>query len=514
MDIKYIILFIGILIFLIKIIKFNKFQENFDTMFNNIKPSAIAILKNGSISNVILTNNGLFDINYYQIIVSGGLTQKNFKPPKLKFVKNNNNISIKILDTGYGYIIPPNIDFVPKIVINKKPKILDKPNIINYQQYYSTYLWNSLQSKNKDDIENLTENFLRTRSYYNVKNTNLINNAKLIKKTNYNRYEFLIPIELIELNITFYQIPKKNLNKSFIVKGYNRNNVLLFQKQFIYENNIKWNLFPNNVYLVQYIEINTILSYDNIEIIGKECPLDCEELQDLVEQIKTAINKPKPKEFKIKKGMDIDLYEEQYEKQEENTNIYWSDVLQQIPIEYHNKSKKFLTYYYERLLSQCILLNSQQQKDLEITENAENSLYKEQFKTKLQLLQEQRQKMIEEYLKMKAQYEVDLQIIKDAKKYKIVPPKPKYSWKEIEDRRKLIEKIQSMPNDVLLNTCAKISRNYQKKRSSAEKWAKASIFVPFLKPKAKKVSKQAEKYENQYANMCADFVDLDFPDTK
>jgi len=211
--------------------------------------------------------------------------------------------------------------------------------------------------------------------------------------------------------------------------------------------------------------------------------------------------------------MDIDLYEEEYEKQEENTDVYWEDVLQQIPIEYHTKSRKFLTYYYERLLEQCKQLNPQQQKDIEIMENAENSLYKEQFKTKLQLLQEQRQKMIEEYLKMKAQYEVDLLMIEDAKKYKINPPSPKYTWKQIEDKRKLIEKIQSMPDDLLLNTCSKISRNYQKKRKSAEKWAQASIFVPFLKGKAKKVSRQAEKYENQYAEMCADFVDLDFPDT-
>lgn len=508
--------FLIILLFILFLIIY--FNQQFKEHFSNqqiIKPSAIAILKNGSVSNVIMTNKGLFNKNYYQIIVSGGLTEKNFKQPILKFVEVNNDIIIKIIDTGYGYIIPPNIDFVPNIKIRepKQLKQLNKNKALDFQQYYSQYMWNSLQNYKKDDIEVLTESFLRTRSYASVKNSNLVNNARIIKKDNLIRYEFLVPIELIQLNFVFYSIPKQNLNKSFIVKGYNSNNVELFQKQFIFDKNIQWNLFSDNVYLIQYINVETILPYDNIEIIGKECPLDCEELEDLLEQIKTALKKPKPKELQVTPSMDIDLYEEEYEKQEEKTEVYWEDVLQQIPNEYHNRSRKFLTYYYQRLLEQCKQLNSQQQKDIEIMENAENSLYKEQFKTKLQLLQEQRQKMIEEYLKMKAQYEVDLLMIEDAKKYKIKPPPPKYTWKQIEDKRKLIEKIQSMPDDLLLNTCSRIDRNYQKKRKSAEKWAQASIFIPFLKGKAKKVSRQAEKYENQYAEMCADFVDLDFPDT-
>ena len=129
------------------------------------------------------------------------------------------------------------------------------------------------------------------------------------------------------------------------------------------------------------------------------------------------------------------------------------------------------------------------------------------------MIQEQRQKMIEEYLQMKSQYNADLEMINDAKKYKIVPPPPKYSAKEIENKRKIIEKIESIPDDKILTSCSRINRDFNSKRKSAEKWAKASIFVPFLKRKAKQKSKQADKLETKYAEICSSFVDLDFPET-
>lgn len=529
---NYILIYIIVIIIIIIIIYCNNYINIiYESFTNNIEPSAICLINNGSISNVIITNKGYFNPNQYNIIISGGLTQKNYRKPILKFVENNSNnqfidIEVIIVEPGYGYITPPLINFIPKLYINKDIQFKKQSNIplIKYQNYYSQYLWNKLQTQNKDEVQILTQDYLRQMSYSDSPLTNQITNAKITNNKTIILYEFVVPIELYKINLLFYTLPKSILKQSITIKGYNSNKVLLFQKKFMYRDKISWKLYFNNVYLIQSLEVISSISPNDINIIGRQFPYSCEEIEDLLEQIKSAVNKKKPSSLKIdtikNKNNDNDdeedlkdLLDEEYEKRESEDIIYWIDVKNQLPNDLKNRDRKFLIYYFGRLLKQCNYLNNQQIKENEIMQKAEINAYKEQFKTKLQLIQEQRQKIIEEYLQMKAQYKADLEIINDAKKYKITPPPPKYTLKEIENKRKIIEKIESIPDDKIFSTCSRLNRDFQSKRKSAEKWAKASIFVPFLKNKAKQKSKQADKLESKYTDICGNFVELDYPET-
>jgi hypothetical protein len=166
--------------------------------------------------------------------------------------------------------------------------------------------------------------------------------------------------------------------------------------------------------------------------------------------------------------------------------------------------------YFSTMASHCHRKTKEQMDAEKLVEDQEIASYTQMIKESQEKTSMYKEKLMKDYRRMQEQYALDEENQKDAQKYGIPAPEFKYTKEEIDALRKRIESIQNVPEDKLLRDCAKLEKTYNKQRKNAEKWAKAGIFLPFLKKKAKRESRKAEKSENKYQQNCAELVDLSY----
>jgi hypothetical protein len=480
------------------------------------KPRAIATIKNGSVDDIIMIDRGSAGDHYpWNVVVSGGVLSENGTPAVVKWIvaKNKNkNGKFEITNAGSGYWIPPRIDFLPSII--RTPKTQEEPES---QKVSVDIQWGDIPTEQKSEYAELVQTTVREQKYADPQNQlrdlfpEAIVSQENIPKTKQIRYvlEWYSPIELSKVRITFYKIPK-NIQLTLI--GFNANGVQTFSKLILITSTIvEW----NDNFIIKKMYYQGTSKWDQMEILGRRSYWTCEEYADYVDQIKEAV--PDSKKKVPVPITDNDKAEEMYEAESADISVYWSDVMNQLPIDmrknrdqYSKKNKDHYIKYYSRLSKQCQAMTPDQQKAQQEIENANEAEYAQKINEQKAKSKYDLEKMIKEYQKMLAQQKKDQEMIRDAKELGVPPPEPYYTQQEINDLKKRIEMTQSMSSEQLVRHCSKLYKSSNKTRSSAEKWAKASIFLPFLKKKAKREASKAEKKENQYAKQCSGLVELDY----
>jgi hypothetical protein len=478
-------------------IKKGNYIENFES--NSLKfPVAISFIENGRIKSIkLLKKSEFLSPSFFRVSLVNTVNSENLKPAKIKW---NNDYTFEILDPGSGYIVPPHVVFLPKKeYVDTKTKLnsqntIGKKNKINKKNKLdlsitASGVWDDIPKNQKDELADITQDYLREQKYSDslLENVYPLGITSKLSDLSYS-IEWMFPIEFSGIKL-YYNQSIKNV-KLIKIRGYNENGVEIFNKELIYSPIIEWKY---NALLKKLIIDSP--QWDNCEIMARRVYWTCEEYSDFVEQIKESTDKP---------GKSSSKYED------DDTTILYSEVLQQIPADFKNLSKQEYIDYYSTMENHCHRKTKEQMDAEKLVEDQEIQVYQNQIKQQQEKISKYKEKLLKDYQMMVEQYEVDLENQKDAQKYGITAPEFKYSKKEIDDLKKRIESIQNIPEEQLLRDCSKLEKSYNKKRSKAEKWAKASIFLPFLKKKAKRESKRAEKDENKYQTNCAELVALSY----
>lgn len=447
-------------------------------------PSAVALIKDGKINKIILTNGSLLDPNFWNVSINPPtIHQPNFKSGEITW---NQDKSFTINSPGYGYITPPEIVFIPK----EKEKLTKTNKTLKVQ---ASGLWDDIPQATRNELADMTQDFLRTQKYSESIMENVFP-LGILQKINENEYvmEWMYPIEFHEIKLYYNNTAINNTIKFIQLIGYNENGVELFVKDLIYSPLIQW----SENYLLKKLKLKAP-KWDSCEIFARRVYWTCEEYEDFVEQLK---------ESQEIAGAPSSKFED------DDTTIVYSELMQQIPADFSNigKSKDFYIDYYSNMMNQCLRKTSEQMEAERVMENQQVDAYKQQLEKEKEKRSAYKEKMIRDYQRMLEQYNLDLENQKDAQKYGISPPPFKYSKQEIDDLKKRIESVKNIPEEVLIQNCSALERKYNKQRSKAEKWAKASIFLPFLKKKAKRESRKAEKTENKYVVECSDLMSLTY----
>lgn len=487
-----------ILIILILIIVFIfsrnllKNKEAFTVVKNDSNPTAIALIKDGFISDVVLINRGLYKPSYWNVLLSGGTYGPNYQIGKILW---NDDMSFTILNSGNDYITPPTVVFMKRNVNVVKPK---------NETTVTVGSWDDIPREDKNEYEGLAQDYLREQKYTQSVLEDLYPLANLTTNGNTYVLEWMYPIEFYKIkfyynNLSMTPYPptlskktKTSQPKLIKVYGYNENGVQLFEKDLFMAPLIEWNSMP--IYLIKKLQI-VGLKWDACEVIGRRVYWTCDEYTDFVEQIK---------ESQMKSAGPSSEYED------DDTTILWSDILNQLPTDYRDRKKDEYISTYTKLSEQC---NKKTKEQLELEkqiEQQEIELYKKKIMDEYSKRVSIRDEMIKQYEKMVAQYQLDLQDQIDAKRYGITPPDFMYTKQEIDDLKRQIESTTNVPDEVLIENCAKLDSKYNSQRKNAEKWAKASIFLPFLKKKAKRESRKAENTNDRYIKECSNIVSLDY----
>jgi hypothetical protein len=479
-------------LFLILICIFTKvkIQENFQQGINESLtkkemkfPSAVALIKNGSVNKVILTNGTELKPEFWSVSLNPpSMHLPNFKPAEIIW---NNDMSFTIKNPGNGYITPPEIVFFPK----EKEKLTKSKDTITIE---ASGLWDDIPQNTKNELADMTQDFLRTQKYSESIRENVFS-LGILQKVNETEYliEWMYPIEFSEIKIYYNNTTTNQTTIKFIqILGYNENGVELFVKDLIFSPLVQW----SENYLLKKLIIKAP-KWDSCEIFARRVYWTCEEYEDFVEQLK---------ESKDTAGAPSSKFED------DDTTIVYSELMQQIPSDFSNtgKSKDFYIDYYSNMMNQCYRKTSSQLEAERIMEEQQVEAYKQDIEKETEKRSAYKEKMIRDYQRMVEQYNLDLENQKDAKKYGIPEIPFKYSKQEIDDLKKRIESVKNIPEEVLIKNCSGLERKYNKQRSKAEKWAKASIFLPFLKKKAKRESRKAEKTENKYNIECSELMSL------
>lgn len=452
---------------------------------NSLKfPKAIATIQNGRIKSVkILEVSKLIDPSFFRVSLVNNVSTQNLNPGKIRW---NNNGFIEIVEPGSGYVVPPQVVFLPRKEFTQKQSKNKKPDSITIS---ATGMWDDIPKNQRDELANVTQEYLREQKYSESLLENLYPQGVVSKNSSTNSdIEWMYPIEFSGIKL-FYNQSIKNV-KLIQIRGYNENGVEIFFKELIFSPIIEWK------YNALIKKLNVIgPQWDTCDIMARRVYWTCEEYTDFVEQLKEAVDKP---------GKSSSKYED------DDTTIVYSEVLSQLPPDFPKMSRDEYINYFSTMENHCLRKTKEQMDADKMVEDQEIAAYQNMIQEQQKQVSKYKDKLLQDYQMMVQQYEVDVENKIDAEKYGITAPEFKYTKKEIDDLKKRIESIQNIPEEQLLRECSKVERLYNKKRKSAEKWAKASIFLPFLKKKAKRESKKAEKYENIYQSNCAELVALSY----
>lgn len=479
---------IFLLIFIILFCCMHKYDKMVNETFFDMKldyPEALAIIKNGKLVRIKLVKDlqPVVSPSFFEIVVISNVRNPDLREAKVIW---NSDKSFTIKDRGNGYITPPQIVFIPKIKKSKQAKKDAKKNII----ISSSGLWNDIPKNQKDEMAQLTQDYLRAEKYSEsiLEDVYPIGVLSVMGKDKFS-VEWPYNIEFSGLKIFYSDVNKKI--KLLKITGYNENGVELFAKELMFSGLVEWKYTA----LLKKIVIIGAPKWTTFEIMGRRSFWTCEEYDDFVEQLKESVDKP---------GKSSSKFED------DDTTIIFNDLLEQLPADFRNLSKQKYIEYFSTLASHCNR-KSQSQLDAEkLVEDQEIKNFKNYIQEQQEKTSRYKEKLMRDYEKMVEQYNVDLENQKDAQKYGITAPEFMYSKKEIDDLKKRIESIMNIPEDKLLRDCSKLESKYNKQRKNAEKWAKASIFLPFLKKKAKRESKRAEKSESNYQTYCSELVSLSY----
>lgn len=480
---------IFLLIFIILFCSLHKFEKMQNESFDDLKldyPEALAIIKNGKLVGIRLVKDlqPVVSPSFFDIVLISNIRNPGMKEAKVIW---NNDKSFTIKDRGNGYITPPQIVFIPKIKEKGKQTKKDtKKNII----ISSSGMWNDIPKNQKDEMAQLTQDYLRAEKYsesiledvYPIGVFSVIGNDTFSVEWPYN-------IEFSGIKIFYSDVNKKI--KLLKITGYNENGVELFAKELMYKGVVEWKYTA----LLKKIVIIGAPKWTTCEIMGRRSFWTCDEYEDFVEQLKESVDKP---------GKSSSKFED------DDTTIIFKDLLEQLPADFRNFSKQKYIEYFSTLASHCTRKTQSQIDAEKLVEDQEIQNFKNFIKEEQEKTSRYKEKLMRDYEKMVEQYNIDLENQKDAQKYGITAPEFMYSQKEIDDLKKRIESIMNVPEDKLLRDCSKLENKYNKQRKNAEKWAKASIFLPFLKKKAKRESKKAEKSESNYQTYCSELVSLSY----
>lgn len=477
-----------------------KKDENFADDVEIQIPQAVAIINRGRIVNVkLIKDTNYVSPSFFHLYLDDRIQTPGQETGKIRW---NDDKTFTILNPGKGYLIPPEIVFIPKTQSTpqvgtknskgKKTKPTDKKGQSISTPIYvkPSGMWDDIPKNEKDILADLTQDYLREQKY----SESLLENVFLsgiVSKQNEKTFsiEWQYPIEFNSI-ILYYNQLDKNV-KLIQLRGYNENNVELFYKELMYKSIVEWKYTA----LLKKIVIQGATQWSNCEVYGRRVYWTCDEYADFVEQLKESRDKP---------GKSSSKYED------DDTTILYSEVLSQIPSDFQGKTKQTYIDYYSTMENHCSRKNKEQMDAEKLIEDQEIDNYKKLIEAEQEKASKYKEKLMRDYNRMVKQYDIDVQNQKDAAKYGIPAPEFQYSQQEISDLKKRIESIKNIPEDKLLRDCAKLEKTYNKQRKNAEKWAKAGIFLPFLKKKAKRESKKAEKSENKYQTNCAELVALSY----
>ena len=462
-------------------------------------PQALAVIRNGSVVGVkLLSAPELVSPTFYNVILTQG-THSNQASARDSKVRWNKDSTFTVIDPGSGYITPPIVNFIPKNLTDntkekgKKKKKTGGPAAEGSDTVLKitpSGMWEDIPQNEKDALAEVTQDYLREQKYSGSVLENMYTQGVLsrISDTSYS-VEWMFPIEFSMLVLNYNQLsPRVKLIK---VVGYNENGVELFSQDLIYMARIEWRYRA----LLKKLVVSGAPRWDSMEVWGRRVFWTCEEYQDFVEQLKESTDKP---------GTPSSQYED------DDTTVLYSEVLEQVPPDFRDKTKSEYIDYYSTMVSHCNRKTKEQQDAEKLVEDQEIANYQKMIQESQEKTSLYKEKLMRDYQRMQEQYALDEIDRRDAEKYGISPPEFKYSKEEIESLRKRIESIKNVPEEKLLRDCSRLEKTYNKQRKSAEKWAKAGIFLPFLKKKAKRESKKAEKSENRYQENCAELVALSY----
>lgn len=464
-----------------------KIEESFSD--ENL-PKATSILKNGVLFDIKILKKGIYKPSHWNITLVTRSKGVNYVPAKVVW---NDDYSFSILESGQDYILPPEVVFVPKKQIHMSPKKSKDKKTENVPR------WNDISLPVKNDIQDVTSDFVRQSSYADYGLENMTQYATFSVSPQGERIlEWLYPIEFQNMRLFYDTLPmikkkKKKFDARYMtnVRLYNENGAEIASKNFSVKKNV---LVWVNDYLIKKIVVSGYMN-SNIEVNGRKSTWTCEEYTDFVDQLKESKNKA---------GKPSSKYED------DDATIVYSELISQLPADVQGKTKKQYIKLYSRYRDNCSK-KTKEQIDVERQLEAQKiDMYRQQIKKEVDNQYKYRDKLIKDYEKMVEQYKMDEIDANDAKRFGISPPEFMYSKKEIDDLRKRIERTSNIPDDVLIKNCSSLQRKYESQRKKAEKWAKAAIFVPFLKKKAKRESKKAEKTEKKYETECSELVSLSY----
>lgn len=462
-------------------------------------PQALAIIRNGNVVGIkLLSASDLVSPTFYNVVLTMG-THSNQASPRDAKVRWNKDNTFTVIDPGSGYITPPIVNFIPRNLTTTKEKGNKKKKTggpaaegsDTVLKITPSGMWEDIPQNEKDALAEVTQDYLREQKYSGSVLENMYTQGVLsrMSDTSYS-VEWMYPIEFSMLVLNYNQLsPRVKLIK---VVGYNENGVELFSQDLIYKARIEWRYRA----LLKKLVVSGAPRWDSIEVWGRRVFWTCEEYQDFVEQLKESTDKP---------GTSPSS---QYE--DDDTTVLYSEVLEQVPPDFRDKTKSEYIDYYSTMASHCNRKTKEQQDAEKLVEDQEIANYQKMIQESQEKTSLYKEKLMRDYQRMQEQYALDEIDRRDAEKYGISPPEFKYSKEEIESLRKRIESIKNVPEEKLLRDCSRLEKTYNKQRKSAEKWAKAGIFLPFLKKKAKRESKKAEKSENRYQENCAELVALSY----
>lgn len=476
--------------------KIKKKDENFADNIEIQIPQAIAIIERGRIVNVkLIQDTNYVSPSFFNIYLDDVVETLGQESGKIRW---NDDKTFTILNPGKGYLIPPEIVFIPKnkaTLQASKNSAEKKKTKKNFNVSTPIYLkpsgmWDDIPKNEKDILADLTQDYLREQKYSESLLENVFSSG-IVSRQNDKSFsiEWQYPIEFNSI-ILYYNQLEKNV-KLIQLRGYNENNVELFYKELMYKSIVEWKYSA----LLKKIVIQGAAQWSNCEVYGRRVYWTCDEYADFVEQLKESQEKP---------GKSSSKYED------DDTTILYSEVLSQIPSDFQGKTKQTYIDYYSTMENHCSRKSKEQMDAEKLIEDQEIDNYKKLIEAEQEKASKYKEKLMRDYERMVKQYDIDVQNQKDAAKYGIPAPEFQYSQQEIADLKKRIESIKNIPEDKLLRDCAKLEKTYNKQRKNAEKWAKAGIFLPFLKKKAKRESKKAEKSENKYQTNCAELVALSY----
>jgi hypothetical protein len=448
-------------------------------------PEAIGIIKKGKLVGVKLLRGAppYMSPTSFRVVAVSNVRNKNLKNARIVW---NADSTFTIERMGEGYVVPPEIVFVPRGDSLRQKRAEGSGKIV----FTASGMWNDIPQNQKDEMAALTQDYLRSEKYTSSASEDvyLIGAVSSNNKSTYS-IEWPYHIEFSSIRLEYAETQKKaGLLK---INGFNDSGVSLFTKELMFGPVVEWKYTA----LVKKIVISGAPKWSVCKVFARRSYWTCDEYGDFVEQLNESKNKP---------GKSSSKFED------DDTTIVFSELLEQLPPDFRGLSKKEYVKYFSTLEGHCRQKTKEQQdadkkmEDQEI-ENYKNYIQEQQKKTSFY-----KEKLLRDYEKMVEQFRIDTENLNDAKKYGISPPEFMYTQKQIDDLKKRIESIQNIPEERLLRDCGKLEGKYNKQRRNAEKWAKASIFLPFLKKKAKRESKKAEKSENKYQAYCSELVALSY----